>query len=100
MSEQSTPEIRHEPDQHRWAAYVDGAEAGYAEYELLEDPPRLVLTHTVVGDDFGGRGVASGLARTALDATREEGERSVVPQCSFRASYLDKHPEYADLVAG
>jgi len=38
------------------------------------------------------------LARGALDSARERG-LAVVPSCPFVASYITKHPEYADLVA-
>ena len=39
MSPQDEVEVRHEPEASRWAAYVEGTEAGYAEYLLAEDPP-------------------------------------------------------------
>jgi len=46
------------------------------------------------------RAAASGssLAKGVLEAIRAEG-RTVVPQCEFIAGYLERHPEYQDLVA-
>ena len=38
------------------------------------------------------------LARGALDHVRARGLKAIA-QCEFIAGYLDKHPEYADLVA-
>lgn len=101
MSEQQT-QVRHEPDRHRWAAYVDGEEAGYAEYELREDPARLVLTHTVVGDAFEGRGLGSTLVRAVFDRLRTEPAvregREVVAECPFVVRWLEKHPEERDVL--
>ena len=80
----------------RYEARVDGEVAGYAEYELSED--RIVFTHTVVEEQYEGQGVGSALARTALDEVRANGDRDVVPQCRFIRSWIDKHPDYQDLV--
>lgn len=88
------PVITEVPDEHRFVATVDGAQAGYLSYEHVGTV--ATFTHTVVDPAYGGRGIGSALARTALDAERAAG-RSVVPQCSFIAAYIDKHPEYADL---
>jgi predicted GNAT family acetyltransferase len=38
------------------------------------------------------------LAETALDDARERGLK-VAPRCWFVAAYIEKNPEYADLVA-
>jgi predicted GNAT family acetyltransferase len=96
------PEVRREPDRSRWAVYVDGAEAAYAEYELR--PGTIVFTHTVTDPAYAGRGLASVLVSRALADVRDEGERRVEAQCSFVAHYLAKHapeePWLADLVAG
>ena len=59
---------------------------------------RLVITHTVVPLAIGGRGIAGDLVKHALDFARSEGLK-VLPQCSYAADYIRKHPEYADLAA-
>jgi len=56
------------------------------------------LTHTGVPPAISGRGVGSDLVSTALDYARAKGLR-VVPACSYAAAYIERHPEYADLVA-
>lgn len=91
-------EIRHEPARSRWAAYVDGREAGYAEYLLAEDPPRIVFPHTVTHPAFGGRGVASAVVSAALAQVQADGDRQVVPQCWFVARHIEQHPELAGLL--
>lgn len=44
-----------------------------------------------------GKGVASKLIETALDAAQEE-HYQVVPLCPFVSAYIRRHPEYQDLV--
>ena len=81
----------------RYEIRVDDRVAGFAEYESR--PGRVVFTHTEVADEFEGRGLAGRLARAALDDVRSRG-LLVVPLCPYIAGYIDKHPEYADLLAG
>ena len=90
-----TAEVHDEPDRSRFVAQVEGRLAGVAAYELAEG--LITFTHTVVEDEVEGQGVGSALARTALDAARERG-LAVVPRCSFIAGWIDRHPDYADLV--
>jgi len=89
--------VRDNSDHHRFEAVDEaGVVAGFAAYRREEG--RVVFTHTVVDDAFEGHGVGSTLVKAALDTVRGEGLR-VVPQCPFVSSYIDKHPDYADLVA-
>ena len=53
--------------------------------------------HTVIEDEFGGRGLATLLIRTALDAARVS-ELSVIPECSAVRHFIAENPEYVDLV--
>ncbi|MDF2605566.1 MAG: acetyltransferase [Sphingomonas sp.] len=59
---------------------------------------RIVFTHTHVPAEIEGRGVASKLIRAALDSARDQGLK-VLPQCTFVAAFIRRHPEYRDLVA-
>jgi predicted GNAT family acetyltransferase len=92
----SQVEVRNAPEQSRYEVHVDGRLAGFAAYSLQADT--IVFTHTEVDDDLEGQGIGSALARGALDDVRAAGERRVVPRCPFIAGWIDKHPEYADLV--
>jgi hypothetical protein len=74
---------------------VDGHIA-FVDYRLR--PDKIILVHTEVPSELGGRGVGSKLARGTLDAVRRRGLKADV-RCDFLASYIQKHPEYADLVA-
>ncbi|MFI0356702.1 GNAT family N-acetyltransferase [Actinomadura sp. 9N407] len=90
-------EITDNPEASRYEIHVDGALAGFAEYTTR--PGEVVFTHTEIDKAFGGQGVGGALARGALDEVRAKGGVNVVPQCSFIKSWIDKHPDYADLVA-
>ncbi|WP_244927899.1 GNAT family N-acetyltransferase [Nocardioides sp. W7] len=92
----SQVETTHNPGESRYEAHLDGELAGFAEYVLDDDA--IVFTHTEVDDRFEGQGVGSALARFALDDVRRDGTRAVVPRCPFIRRWIDKHPEYADLV--
>ncbi|MGH8025223.1 MAG: GNAT family N-acetyltransferase [Pseudoxanthomonas sp.] len=87
-------QINHDPGSRRFSARVDGHEA-----ELLyrQDGARLIIDHTGVPEAIGGRGIAGELVKAVLDYARAEGLR-VVPACSYSAAYVQRHPEYADLV--
>ena len=84
-------------EQSRFEARVDGEVAGFAAYKLRDG--RIVFTHTDVDDAFGGQGVGGALARGALDQVRAAGDRTVVAMCPFIAAWIDKHPDYQDLLA-
>jgi len=83
-------------EKHRFEAREeDGTVLGFSQY--LRRGDTITFTHTVVADEAEGQGVGSELVRGALDAARSAGLR-VVPQCPFVREYVDRHPEYADLV--
>jgi predicted GNAT family acetyltransferase len=67
-----------------------------AAYQL--EGKTIVFTHTKVPAEIEGQGVGSKLIRAALDAARDQG-LTVVPQCPFVAAYIDRHPEYRDLLS-
>lgn len=92
--DQPAPDIHHDPAALRFSTRVDGHEA-----ELLYSMRggHMVIDHTGVPDAIGGRGVAAALVRAALEHARAQGWR-VVPACSYSAVYVQRHPEYADLV--
>lgn len=88
--------VRDNPDQHRFEITVDGQAAGFAEYMIAN---RLIIfTHTEVPPRFEGQGVGSTLVRHALDAVRAEGTRQVMPLCPFVKLWIERHPDYRDLV--
>jgi uncharacterized protein len=89
-------DVTDNPKRRRYEARIDGALAGFAAYDLAGE--RIVFTHTEVDPQYEGRGVGSALAQFALDDVRAEGTRRVVPRCPFIKGWIDRHPDYADLV--
>jgi len=57
----------------------------------------IIFTHTGVPPALEGQGIASKLARSALEYAQQE-QLTVVPLCPFVASYIRRHPEYQALV--
>ncbi|MET8066929.1 GNAT family N-acetyltransferase [Micromonospora sp. NPDC005686] len=80
----------------RFEILVDDALGGFAAYTPRGET--LVFTHTEVDGRFQGKGVGAALVRGALDQVRARGGR-VVAQCPFVAAFIERHPEYADLLA-
>lgn len=87
--------IRDEPEVSRYTAWLGDEPAGFVEYRLL--PGRRILLHTEVPPAFEGHGIAGELARFVLDAARAAGTR-VTPKCPFISAWLERHPEYDDIV--
>jgi predicted GNAT family acetyltransferase len=77
----------------RFELTVDGHTA-IAAYDRAGD--RITFTHTIVPRELEGRGIGSRLIAAALASVQAEGLK-VIPQCSFVAAYLKKHPEAATL---
>ncbi len=95
MEKRDHLDVTDNPQLRRFEAHLDGRLAGFAAYERVDG--RVVFTHTEVDDAFAGRGVGGALADGALAAVRAEGAKAV-PLCPFVSSYIDRHPELADLV--
>jgi predicted GNAT family acetyltransferase len=94
----SGPEVRNNPEERRYEVWADGKLAGFAQYQHSEE--LVIFTHTEVGSEYKGQGLAGALVRGALDDVREEGSYRVVPLCPFVKRWLGRHPDYASLVYG
>lgn len=87
-------DIIHNEQAKRFETMVED-QMGYISYQERGDT--LVYDHTIVPQALGGRGIGSKLVKHALDYAHEHNKK-VVPQCSFVSVYIDKHPEYQDLL--
>jgi len=79
---------------NRYELQVDG-DMAFINYRRAGDV--VTMTHAEVPARFEGKGVGSALARGALDLVRAGGGR-VVPACPFIAVYIERHPEYRELL--
>ncbi len=86
--------ITHDHAASRFFTEVDGLRC-VLDYMLQSEV--MTITHTGVPVAVGGQGVAGALTRCALDTARSRGWK-VRPVCSYANIYLERHPEYADLV--
>ncbi len=57
----------------------------------------IAYLHTGVPESMEGHGIASTLARTALEEAREQ-HLTVVPDCPFVRAYIQRHPKYMSLL--
>jgi uncharacterized protein len=94
MTMAETPNVVMNAQAHRFEARL-GDETAFAEYVIHNGA--MVLPHTVTPPAFAGKGVASALATAALGYARDHG-LTVKPSCPFMAGYIQKHPEWQDLV--
>ena len=80
---------------NRFETRVEG-ELCVLDYRLRERV--LTIEHVLVPAAVGGRGIAAALTRNALETARREGW-CVVPECSYAAAYVERHPVYRDLLS-
>ncbi len=71
---------------------------GLAIANYRAEPGLLIVDHTEVPSRLRERGIGSELAHAVLERVRAEGLK-VVPRCCFMRHYIDKHPQFQDLVA-
>jgi predicted GNAT family acetyltransferase len=80
---------------HRYEISVDGKTA-FTTYKIENGV--ISFLHTEVPSEFRGKGIGSKLVRGELEAARARGLK-VIPRCEFVAGYIEKHPEFHDLLA-
>lgn len=82
--------VSNNQDKHQFEVSYpeDAVTAGFAAY--LDKGDSRIFYHTVVGDEFGGKGLASILVSEALKATKEAG-LTVVPVCPFVKGFVEKN---------
>jgi predicted GNAT family acetyltransferase len=83
------------PEESRYELRLRGRLIGLAAYRRRNG--RIAFTHTEVDESCAARGFGSLLASAALEDARRAG-LAVVPLCPFIAGYIERHPEFAQLV--
>ncbi len=87
--------VEDNPAGQRFEISKDGELAGFTAYRRTEG--QIAFVHTEIDKRFEGQGLGSELIHAALDDARHE-ELAVLPFCPFVLGYIQRHPEYAELV--
>jgi uncharacterized protein len=88
-------EVRNNAELNRYELRIDDELEGFVTYR--ERPGLIALVHTEVDKRLEGQGMASRLVSGALEDARARGLQ-VLPFCPFANSFIQRHPEYAELV--
>jgi len=83
-------------EQSRYEILLGGELAGVLHYR--RHGGEVELAHTEIDQAFEGQGLAGRLASAALEDARGRAT-PVVVTCPFVSGYLERHPEYQDLLA-
>ena len=90
------PAVEHQPALSRFAI-VDAA--GTAVLDYRREGQRVLALHTGVPEALRGRGLAARLTAALVVWCREQGLQ-LVPQCSYTAAWVQRHPQaVVDLLA-
>jgi predicted GNAT family acetyltransferase len=87
-------DIIHNPEENRFELTLDGHLA-VLDYIMKGDI--IIFTHTGVPPAIEGGNVGVKLAQTGLEYAREN-RLGVRSKCWFVSKYLQRHPEYQDLL--
>ena len=87
--------IRRNEAAHRFEAAVGKK---IAKIDYAQSNGRLNLLHTEVPKEYQGQGIGSDLAKAVLEYARGE-NLEVIPTYPFIATYIQRHPEYLEIVA-
>ena len=90
----TTHEIEPDPATGVFTTSVDGV---VAVLEYRREGNSMVIAHTGVPDEIGGRGIAGELVRAAFEYAKEQGWH-VHPKCAYAAAWVERHPEYNQLL--
>ncbi len=85
----------HNPERSRYELRDGDELLGFSDY--LPGGRSLIVSHTEIAQGHEGEGLGAQLARGTLDGIRAAG-MTVIPTCPFTAAFIERHPEYADLV--
>ncbi len=88
-------EVVDNPERRRFEVRHGRTVLGWTSYEQTSD--LLVFHHTEVKPRWEGTGLGSRLVRATLDHVREQ-DLQVLPLCPFVDGWIERHPDYADLV--
>lgn len=96
-SQVSDIEIVDEPASQRYVLKSQPSDAHISYVIRRDDVIAYDLVHTFVSPDLRGGGLASRLAKFAIEHARQDGHK-IIPTCSYIATYMQRHPEDNDVL--
>jgi predicted GNAT family acetyltransferase len=87
--------IKHDQQHQMFSIKLNGGAASL-QYDKPEENV-LDITKTYVPESSRSNGLASLLVKHALDIAYSQ-SKYVIPSCSFAEDYIEKHPEYEELL--
>ncbi|KFF59865.1 hypothetical protein JF66_08385 [Cryobacterium sp. MLB-32] len=96
MTDQLTPEVRHDEARRRYSLVIGDDTVGFVDYVLT--PREVRFTHTEIDPRWRRQGLAGILIEYALNDFSTNSRLTVVPQCPYVAQWIDDHAEYQDLL--
>jgi len=91
-----TAELKFEGTERRYRATHNGSEVAFSDVDPI-GADAVLIKHTEVVPAMEGKGVGGAFMRHILESVRAQGKK-VIPTCPFAKAYIEKHPEYHDLV--
>ena len=79
----------------RSIALNEGNIIGYSQYK--EENNIWSITHTVVKQEFGGRGIAKRLVLAVIEEARKQNKK-INPICSYAKKMMESSDEYKDVL--
>ncbi len=90
-------EVIHNAHDQRFEATLEDNDIALMDYQISGNT--ITFIHTEVPPKYEGRGIASQIAKVALDYARDKGYK-IQSTCSFVDMYLRKHKEYQSTAQG
>jgi predicted GNAT family acetyltransferase len=87
--------VTQNPDARRFELRSGDEVLGWIDY--LPAGGSVIFAHTEITPGHEHQGLGSVLVRQALEDMRARGA-TVIPTCPFTAAFIQRHPEYADVV--
>lgn len=90
--------LEHDPDRGRYGLWHREIFIGILGYSIDPRTGVVTLQHTIIDEAHGRRGYARALVTLVLEELRAQG-RTIIPECTYVQDYLDRYPEYQDMLA-
>ena len=88
--------IIHDKEHHKFVCEIEG-KISHLKYKVLPDGKTLDYRSTYVPPELRGRQIADQMVKAGLEYAKAN-KYKVIPSCSFVRAYIERHPEYKEIV--